>query len=447
MDPKTAREAVEQLPVKEVEKSLSEFLRPLLDKIPDKRLREGVRLAVRGIPSTSSGHRITSESPIILRMAQAVERTQSGVWAAAKRMYRMLKNKRYTNADVEEGMATISRQSVEKDEVDYLVVAVDPVNFEKPYTEKLEGVSIVYKSTPPDRNGDARLTPGYPSITASVVNTRIPATTYAKWFSYTSGFVSENVEIQKAFDATTALFPDYRIRYVADAGLDDQRWFAALQEQEFIIRASHMERLVEVYNERLDCWETESLGELVAVVPFTHTFFPTFTHARKTRTATVKIGWYALRLPKTHQLLWAIVAYEEKLNRTLVLLTNVPLHSIAQVRSVYNDWRLRSRIEHGYRFDQEQGLDVEDMRLHTLEGMQRLFLLVLLSAQFVFYLNDTWPAPAVTWLRSLGGKLHLKNDLDGPYLLLRGLSSLFKTVVTLSHAVVHPFPYHLMTYG
>lgn len=439
MDPKTAREALEQLPVKEVERSLNNFLKPLLDKIPDKRLRDGVCMAVRGI--------IASESPIILRMAQAVERTQSSVWAAAKRIYRMLKNKRYSNADMQDGMATIARECVERDQVDYLVVAVDPVNFEKPYTEKLEGVSTVHKSTPPDHNGKARLTPGYPSITAAVVNTRIPATTYAKWFSYTTDFVSENVEIQKTFDATTALFPDYRIRYVTDAGLDDQRWFAALQEQEFVIRATHMERIVEVFNGRLGRWEKEALGDLVAVVPFTHTFFPTFTHARKSRTATVKIGWYALRLPKTHQLLWAIVAYEEELNRTLVLLTNVPLHSIAQVRAVYNDWRLRTRIEHGYRFDQEQGLDVEDMRLHTLERMQRLFLLVLLSAQFVFYLNDTWPEPAVSWFRSLGGKLHLKNDLDGPYLLLRGLSALFKTVATLSHAILHPFPFPLLTYG
>ena len=149
MDTKTAREALEQLPIKEVERSLNNFLKPLLDKIPDKRLRDGVCLAVRGI--------IASESPIILRMAQAVERTKSGVWAAAKRMYGMLKNERYTTADVQDGMATIARQCVEQGQVDYLVVAVDPVNFEKPYTEKLEGVSIVHKSTPPDRNGKARL--------------------------------------------------------------------------------------------------------------------------------------------------------------------------------------------------------------------------------------------------------------------------------------------------
>jgi hypothetical protein len=38
----------------------------------------------------------------------------------------------------------------------HLVVALDPVNFEKPYTEDLEGVSTVMKSTPPGpgvRNG------------------------------------------------------------------------------------------------------------------------------------------------------------------------------------------------------------------------------------------------------------------------------------------------------
>ncbi|MBN1218401.1 MAG: hypothetical protein JXM69_05705 [Anaerolineae bacterium] len=44
-------------------------------------------------------------------------------------------------------------------------------------------MSTVYKSTPPQLNGQARLTSGYPAITASVVNTRVPAVTYANWFS------------------------------------------------------------------------------------------------------------------------------------------------------------------------------------------------------------------------------------------------------------------------
>jgi hypothetical protein len=85
-----------------------------------------------------------------------------------------------------------------------------------------------------------------------------------------------------------------------------------------------------------------------------------------------------------------------------VLLTNVPVTTEAVARAVYEDWRLRGRIEHGYRFDQEQGLDVEDMRVQTQARMQRLFALVLAAAHFVFHVMQTWPPAAVTWLRLLG---------------------------------------------
>ena len=117
-------------------------------------------------------------------------------------------------------------------------------------------------------------------------------------------------------------------------------------------------------------------------------------------------------------------------------MTNVTLHSINEVRCVYDDWRLRSLIEHGYRFDQEQGLDAEDMRVQTPERMKRLFFLVLVAAQFVFYLIDTWPPRAVRWIRVPGGKLGLSNDLDGPYLVLRGLSAIFQTVTTFSFLLI-----------
>ncbi len=397
------KEVLEQLPVSEVQASLNKFLAPMMDILPDKRLGRVVPLAVQGI--------LASGSPVVTQMAQAVSRLESEVWPAAKRIYGLLHNERFSHAELAAGLARISQASVARDELAYLVVAIDPVNFEKPYTEALEGVSTVYKSTPPDKQGRARLTSGYPSITATVVNSRIPATAYANWFSYETDFLSENVEIQKAIDATNQHFSALPRRYVLDAAFDDQRWFAALDDQEFVTRVSHFERIVEVYNQRLDRWEREALGDLVDVVAFSHTGFVHFTHARQERTATMQFGWFLIRLPKTHQHLWVLVAHEERINRSCVLLTNVPLHSSDDMRTVYDDLRLRSRIEHGYRFDQEQGLDVEDMRVQTLERMQRLFLLVLAAAQFVFYLIDTWPAPALHWLRSLGGKLHRKTDL------------------------------------
>ena len=74
------------------------------------------------------------------------------------------------------------------------------------------------------------------------------------------------------------------------------------------------------------------------------------------------LGWFKVRLPGTQAPLWILVADDETLNRSLVLITNIPLTQVTIVQQVYNDWRLRARIEQGYRFDQEQGLDVEDMR-------------------------------------------------------------------------------------
>lgn len=432
-------EVMKQLPIAEMEESLTDFLRPIMDRLPDKRLGRVVPLSVQGI--------LGSESPVVLQMAQAISHHEGETWAVAKRLYGLLWNERFSHEEMSEGLSAISKSNVDKASPEYLVIAIDPVNFEKPYTEKLEGVSTVYKSTPPDLKGQARLATGYPSITASVVNTPIPATTYANWFSYTTDFRSENIEIQRAIDATHQLFPEYRQRYVLDAGFDDQRWFTALGNDELVIRLSHLERIVEVYNERLDRWEREALGDLVAVVPFSHQFDVRFTHARQARVTKMQIGWFRIRLPGKEPNLWVIVAYDPHKDRTLTLLTNVPLLSIDDVRAVYNDWRLRPRIEHGYRFDQEQGLDVEDMRVQTLERMKRLFILVLAAAQFVFYLIDSWPDTAVQWIRYLGGKLGLANDLDGPYLVLRGLAALFQTAVTLSFLALHPFPRPVRTYG
>lgn len=133
---------------------------------------------------------------------------------------------------------------------------------------------------------------------------------------------------------------------------------------------------------------------------------------------------------------------DDRVVRTLVLLTNVPVTTEGEARAVYEDWRLRGRIEHGYRFDQEQGLDVEDMRVQTVARMQRLFALVLMAAQFVWHVMETWPPAAVTWLRLLGGKLGLHIDRDGPYILLRGLQAVWQTVATLTLVVLEPFPHH-----
>ena len=211
-------------------------------------------------------------------------------------------------------------------------------------------------------------------------------------------------------------------------------------EREFIFRVSHLERITEVYNDRLDRWETKKLQDLVESVPHQVTCQVLFKHAGETRLDTIHFGWFTIRIPGTQKPLWILVADNETLHRQLVLITTLPLISAAVVQQVYHDWRLRTRIEHGYRFDQEQGLDVEDMRVQTVERMRRLFAVVLMAAQIVFVISEHWPPKAILWLRQLGGKLGIPSDRDGPYWLLQGISAVIATCMTLPFFFLHPCP-------
>lgn len=431
-------ETLAKLPVAELKAGIQEFVEPMTENLTDKRLRAVVCHCVESI--------LAAETPVIAAMSRSVSRVEADCWAAAKRVYRFLENKHFNHHHLFKGLYRMAQGIVKEEAPAYVVVAIDPVNFEKPYTHKLEGVSTVYQSTPPNLDGEKRLAKGYPAITASVVNTSVPGICYANWFSYkTADFISQNREIQRAIRTTRWVFPDQRIRFVMDSGGDDQKVFAWMNQPncEFVIVASHLERLVEVYNDRLDRWETEHLQDLVDSVPWVTTYQAAFHHAGKTHLATLQAGWFTIRLPATHQPLSILVAHNDLENRNAVLITNLPIHSEADALQIYSDWRLRGKIEHGYRFDQEQGLDVEDLRVHTLERMRRLFALVLAAAQFVFYLMRRWPHKAVHWLRKLGGKLGLKTDRDGPYIVLRGIGAVFITAATLSFTAVSPFPHDL----
>jgi hypothetical protein len=433
---------VAKLPTEQLAEALVGFLEPVRVQLPEQRLRAVVPLAVQGI--------IAARSPVISEMAAKVVREDQSNLPIARRLYRFVWNERFSHQALLKGLYQIAKRTVAKHAPKRLVVALDPVNLEKPYTKKLEGVSTVLKSTPPALDGDKRLTSGYPAITATVVNLPLPVIAYANWFSYVSeDFVSQNREVELAILNTRELFPEQRLHFVGDSEFDDQKVFdqVASVRARFTFRVKHLERRVEVYNERLDRWETETLGDLTASVPLETELRVSFTHARRVRKVNVGLGWLKIRLPGKESPLWVIVVHDPDLDRDLVLITNVEVSSPATARALYSQWRFRPRIEHTYRFDQEDGLDVEDLRVRTLERMRRLFVLVLLAALFVHHVGLTWSKEQVTWLRYLGGKFGLDSDRDGPYLLLAGISAVFVTASTLAFAAQYPFPSGASTYG
>ena len=79
--------------------------------------------------------------------------------------------------------------------------------------------------------------------------------------------------------------------------------------------------------------------------------------------------------------------------------------SLKEAQNVYRDWRLRYRIEDGYRFEQEAELNVEQVMVHSLERMQRTFVAVLWAMHSITYILASWPKEVLVWLQWLGGQI------------------------------------------
>jgi hypothetical protein len=430
-----------KLPLAELKGSLDAFVEPMSSLLPDKRLRRLVRLGVQGI--------LAGQSPRITQIARGVAHSHKSIWPLSKRLYRFLYNRRCRFTKLRQGLYRIAQQEVAKQAPAYLLISLDPVNFEKPYTHKLEGISTVHKATPPGPKGKARLTAGYPAITATIVNLPLPAICYCNWFSYTkSGYGDHNYEIYRAIRTSRFLFGEHTLRFVGDAGLDDQKIFAWVERVrgQFIIR-SQKDRRVEVYNERLCRFESGLLQDLAGCLPLPVRVSACFRHARKKRWTTLQMGWLSLRFVENKQPFWALVIQDTDKSGPIILLTNLPLTNAQEALQVYKDWSQRPKIEHTYRFDQEEGLTIEDVRVRTIERMRRVMVLVLLAALFVYHLSRHWPKQALLWLRLLGGKLGLSTDRDGVYVLLAGIRAVLVTWATLQFAKQHPFPLGQTRYG
>ena len=83
-------EVLAKIPLAELEAEIETFLEPVTKRLPEKRLRTVVSLAIRGI----SG----AQSPVVTQMARCLERTKQGVWAMSKRFYGLLGNERLSHS-------------------------------------------------------------------------------------------------------------------------------------------------------------------------------------------------------------------------------------------------------------------------------------------------------------------------------------------------------------
>ncbi len=148
----TQANPIAKLPVAELDESVQTFLEPVTGLLPEARLGAVVERMLRGI--------VPSQSPIVTQSARGAGHWDETVWPTCQRAYRFLGNQRFSFRTLRNGMSRLGQAAVTAPAPRYWVVAVDPVNFEKPYTHALEGVRTVIKSPPPSLTGEKRLTRG-----------------------------------------------------------------------------------------------------------------------------------------------------------------------------------------------------------------------------------------------------------------------------------------------
>lgn len=83
---------LDKLPMAQIQQTIHEDLQPLTERLPDQRLKKVAEEMVLGI--------LGSETPILTQMARQNDRSKGEVWAAAKRSYRFLDNRRLTTGQV-----------------------------------------------------------------------------------------------------------------------------------------------------------------------------------------------------------------------------------------------------------------------------------------------------------------------------------------------------------
>ncbi len=411
---------------------LQAYLESYGEVLGDARFRKGLNELVAGM--------LGAGSPQMTKAASSAPGQVKAPFSLAKRFYRLMGSENYSHEDWLKALQADARVVVKQASPRQVIVALDMVNFEQPYAEQVEGISTIYKATPPGPDGKARLTAGFPTVLCEIVNLSQPAIPYAHFFSYTMpDFRSQNLEVQRAIRETCAVAKGYPVCFVTDSEWDDQALFtylAAQSDTTFIIRAQHNRRL-QVYNERLDRWEDEYLWDLRDSMAGQVCRKIFFHHAGQTRVGRSTLDWIQARFRPDASTYWAVIIDTDLFNTPLVLWTNRAIFEAEQALAVYADWQRRPTIEHLHRFIQEDGLLVEEMQLEPLESKRRLFLLILAAALFVLRLPDLWEPSLISWVRQLASAIvGTAMDREGFYLLLYGLTAVLTTLATLHAAVV-----------
>lgn len=439
-----------------LDQEIGSFLAPYQAVLPDARLRSSLQFLFSGM--------LAAGSPHLTKAAAHAPHWEGRPWALTKQFYTLLHSTQFSHRDwLRVLYAQAATQVNQLPPGHRLLVAVDPMNLEKAYARKIEGVSKVLKKTPPGlapgappaQQNKGRLTWGYPSITALALNTAQPAVLYQRLFSYvTADFDSQPKEWMLLMRHLRSRWPQRKITLVADAEADDQKlWQEALANDLELIARAPGKRIIAVYHPQRHAWQEKELQAYIQTLPGRTKGMHVFTHAGRSLPVRVTLDWFRFRLPDHSLQGWVVVARTAPLRAAdkegfwlaetplVLVVINRPVTRGQQAWQVYRDWAQRGKIEPYYRFQQEDGLDVERILQHKLERFRRELLVILMAACFIIHLEHWWSPVLIQWIRAVGSStVGTAMDRHGRYLLLGGLQRILDGAALLELLRIRPPP-------
>jgi hypothetical protein len=394
---------------------------------PDERLYRRFVEAIKGL--------IAARVPIVAQIAAAVIRSHDPrrTFHVAKRYYRWLDNPRLDHRSLLKPAYAQTQQLFADQADEYQLVILDFSNLEKPYGYKFELLCTLKASGlrvgPRCRRGRV---PGYNQLLALAVGQKKVGLTFAKTISYkTEDFVSLNRDIFRAIRYSRVILKGHKLRFVCDRGFDDEKTFAFVVnlDEEFIIRLYH-NRLLQLRRGR--ALTERLLEEVVKGTRLRIRFTAWFKVRGRWRQCPVTLGYRKVWLPGHNHPYWLVVSNVYGMGQQWILLTNVPIQSVQQAKEIWFNYRRRWSVENAFRFLKKEGLRWEDFKVLGWEAIRRLVNLVLIAALFLLNIKYVLDETSLQLLLTLGGKLGLKSERDGPYLLLRGFQKLLACVNTLA---------------
>lgn len=393
---------------------LDEYTKQYHDLFKDARLRKGFDSAIIGI--LGSGSTKVSQ---IARLAPQTSQTKY----SEKRIRRLIRQenqrapsnpKDFTNRFLELGAKKLAGQHDVR-------VILDGSDLRKPYSSKLEHLSTV-------RALDGDLIPGYQTLNAvGISSSGLQALLYQHTYSpLEPEYKSDNDQVRKAIlkihralRATGVL----RITWILDRGFDDLKVIELLLELGdcFIIRAQHNRNVTsKLGSEHQKLFALLDKQDVLGTMQLKRPSVEKNKSIMRLATGQVRACHCFLggRVPIHAVSIEFPRAKGDEIG--WVLLTNLPINELEQVRQIIALYASRWAIEEVFAWT-KTALDWEAVQMLDLEAVRVLVAYAFICAAFIFDLELSLEPRVIAFLAHLGGWVERKGSKPGRRVLCLGL--------------------------